>query len=355
MNKHSRGAPLWAFDEGQLAAARHGEDWDVPGVGGVCSFVNGTIDPAGYSDEAGCVGVVDGQGGRTWVANGVRVAVTDSGCTCKGVWQTNGGAVIHGCHADGVVGTGQGYCEVDLPCAESSGCSDATWNGEAPAPGPDIPVTCANYSSIDPGTNNPFAESICLLAGAEEACCACGGGAHNMTNRTGARLTKNPWGRLDTCTVHTIVKDGCRCNVSSGYGWGDPVIQQHLSVVENMYGAGAAHLSTRSMCQANQAFDNSKNDLEWATTRPPTRDCELPFSSYGNAFMQCNNAGQLSDVSRHKTARTIISESVVPEVSTTWAALRYDGPNHLGLWCSALPEHQNGANHLGLLRVPSTR
>ena len=34
--------------------------------------------------------------------------------------------------------------------------------------------------------------------------------------------------------------------------------------------------------------------------------------------------------------------------ATTWTMTRYDGPNHLGLCCDVLPEHQNGPNHLGL-------
>ena len=33
---------------------------------------------------------------------------------------------------------------------------------------------------------------------------------------------------------------------------------------------------------------------------------------------------------------------------TTWTILRHDGPNHLGLWCNALPGQQNSPNHLGL-------
>ena len=34
----------------------------------------------------------------------------------------------------------------------------------------------------------------------------------------------------------------------------------------------------------------------------------------------------------------------------TWTILRHDGPNHLGLWCDALPRASNGRNHLGFLR-----
>ena len=33
---------------------------------------------------------------------------------------------------------------------------------------------------------------------------------------------------------------------------------------------------------------------------------------------------------------------------TTWTILQQYGPNHLGLWYNALPEHKNGPSHLGL-------
>ena len=39
-------------------------------------------------------------------------------------------------------------------------------------------------------------------------------------------------------------------------------------------------------------------------------------------------------------ALAVNSEDMQVRGPTTWTTTRHDGPNHLGLWCDALPEHQ---------------
>ena len=37
----------------------------------------------------------------------------------------------------------------------------------------------------------------------------------------------------------------------------------------------------------------------------------------------------------------------------SWTVLQKDGPNHLGLWCSVLPEHQMALITSWLVQVPA--
>ena len=60
----------------------------------------------------------------------------------------------------------------------------------------------------------------------------------------------------------------------------------------------------------------------------------LPHRQGGHTSFLCNTTG----------ANSRIPGAATP---TTWTILQHDGPNHLGLWCNALPRASNGPNHLG--------
>eukprot|EP01051_Picozoa_sp_SAG22_P002138 SAG22_NODE_93_length_20834_cov_27.179503_16_plen_1288_part_00 len=347
ISKFARAEPRWRFTDEELGAAPPlTEDWDVPegSLPGVCLFLNGTIDTA-HSDEPACIG--DTATAHSWQPYTPRVAVSDSGCACKSLWKNASGSVIHGCNLVEDLGPGQGYCEVNLPCTASVGCTDGNFSALfTTSGGVVLDVVCANYTDFYEG--EPMSDGFCQMLGSE-VCCACGGGVHDLHNGTASRLAENPWAQVDTCTATSIVKDGCTCNVSSGFGWDDPIIQYHLSVLEKSYGTNAAHLSTRNLCSANRAFDVHETGLPWATNVPALQDCVTPFSAFGQAFTSCNSAGQLNDAQRSKSSGVPLAMGdamVVPDV-----------PNDGELWarCSVTSDQDGGwprsATDTGTLRT----
>eukprot|EP01050_Picozoa_sp_SAG11_P003804 SAG11_NODE_225_length_12064_cov_7.850815_7_plen_183_part_00 len=124
----------------------HDTEWRTDiSVGGLCRDSEGRLLDL---TEADCYQTE----GAIWEKDGTRVALSSSGCVCKGLWLDSNGTVVHGCD------TQSAHCEVNLPCA----------------------------------------------------------GALNNSQVGG--ISQNPDSYLDTCEAASIIKDGCRCNVSSGFG-----------------------------------------------------------------------------------------------------------------------------------------
>ena len=68
------------------------------------------------------------------------------------------------------------------------------------------------------------------------------------------------------------------------------------------------------------------------------------LSSVGEKMRLCSSLIEARDkwVDRLKMAArpTWISDDDPVRDPATWTILQHDGPNHLGLWCDVLPEHQ---------------
>ena len=63
------------------------------------------------------------------------------------------------------------------------------------------------------------------------------------------------------------------------------------------------------------------------------------ISDCNSVLMWRRRSAEVSGKLGRKGLKSLPLHAQVPD-PTTWTILRHDGPDPLGLWCNALPEHQ---------------